>query len=209
MKYIAHRGYHNKNRKENTLIAFKRAINDDYFSGFELDIRQSKDKKIVVIHDAYIDRISNSSGLVKNKTAKELKKIGVPTLQEVLKLTTDKIILIEIKEADLNIKNLLKIIKKYPNRRIYIDSFNKSVIKKLDLKPRKYKLGTLNFMLPNVTNYPYDFIGIYKKALTKDLYYKAQKLHKEVFVWGLLDIPNFDNSLKKEENLYLIVNKKI
>ncbi len=76
MKLIAHRGI----GKENTLESFKNAIKDKSVFGFELDIRYSKDKEIVVIHDSFIDRVTKKSGLVANMTSLELKKLGIPKL---------------------------------------------------------------------------------------------------------------------------------
>ena len=45
---IAHRGKVDSINKENTILAFTSAINDKKYGGFELDIRETKDKKIVV-----------------------------------------------------------------------------------------------------------------------------------------------------------------
>ena len=55
MKLIAHRGLYKNKKEENTLIAFKKAINSDCYTGFECDVRQTKDKKYVIFHDAFID----------------------------------------------------------------------------------------------------------------------------------------------------------
>ena len=49
MKLIAHRGLTNENIKENTLEAFINAIENNY-DGIELDLRLTKDKKIVCLH---------------------------------------------------------------------------------------------------------------------------------------------------------------
>ena len=46
---IAHRGKVDSINKENTILAFTSAINDKKYGGFELDIRETKDKKIVVL----------------------------------------------------------------------------------------------------------------------------------------------------------------
>lgn len=210
MKYIAHRGFKNKTAKENSLKAFKNAIKDDYFSGFELDIRESKDKKIVVIHDLFIDRVSKKSGLVKHKTARELKVLGIPLLEDVLKLKTNKIILIEIKDYDINLDKLVKLLKKYKNKNIYVDSFSTKVIKKLAQYKPPVKLGVLNTVFNSEKNYDsYDFIGLYKNILTDDLVNYFLKRKIEVFVWGLMDNINLDKTIKNKDELYLIVNNKL
>ena len=65
MKLIAHRGLTNENIKENTLEAFINAIENNY-DGIELDIRLTKDKKIVVLHDKLINRTSDGKGNINN-----------------------------------------------------------------------------------------------------------------------------------------------
>ena len=209
MEYIAHRGYKN-NSKENTIPSFLNAINDPYFCGFELDVRESKDKKIMVIHDAFIDRVTNKNGLVKNKSSKSLKKLGIPTLEDVLKLETDKMIVIEIKDYDLNLNNLVKLLNKYKQRDIYVWSFSSKVIKKLAKYERSFKIGVLNIVINSEKNYDYyDFIGIYKNILTNELasYFISQDI--KLFIWGLMDKIYIDDDFKFKDKLYLIVNTKI
>ncbi|MBN2781577.1 MAG: hypothetical protein JXR21_06405, partial [Candidatus Marinimicrobia bacterium] len=57
-RIIAHRGFSSA-APENTLTAFKKAIESgaDYF---ELDVHQSRDGKLVVIHDGTVDRVSSN-----------------------------------------------------------------------------------------------------------------------------------------------------
>lgn len=149
MRIIAHRGL--KEYKQNTKEALLQALNKDYIDGIELDVRITKDNKIVIIHDPIINLVSNGSGIVKLMTYRKLLKYNFGTkenpqkimlLDDFLKeLNTDKIILIDIKEEldDLRIvKYLPKIIDKY-NLNIYLTSFNYNIIKNLT----KYKVGLL------------------------------------------------------------------
>ena len=52
--FFAHRGAHNDMIPENSLLAFKRAIELEA-QGVEFDIRRTKDGVIVINHDDYID----------------------------------------------------------------------------------------------------------------------------------------------------------
>ena len=120
MQLIAHRGLTNKFYKENTIEAFENAINNKYI-GIELDIRMTKDKKIVILHDKVINRTSNGKGNINNLEYKELKKYNfgskeipskIPLLKDVIKKFNNTIIFIELKEkidkySLLNILNLL------------------------------------------------------------------------------------------------------
>ena len=54
---IAHRGY-SARYPENTLVAFAKAV-EAGADMIELDVRLSKDRRLVVIHDERIDRTSD------------------------------------------------------------------------------------------------------------------------------------------------------
>jgi glycerophosphoryl diester phosphodiesterase len=106
---IAHRGYRAR-YPENTLIAFKAALDADV-PMIELDVRLSKDRKLVVIHDATLERTTNGHGQVNDYTLKQLKKLDagswfnpkfagerVPELSEILDLAIGRALVnIEIK----------------------------------------------------------------------------------------------------------------
>ena len=81
MKLIAHRlGYQMTNYPENSLETIKYIFeNKDLLNtcdGFEFDICFTKDHIPVVIHDKYIDDISDNSGLIENYTLEQLQKIN-------------------------------------------------------------------------------------------------------------------------------------
>ena len=102
--YYAHRGLHNDERAENSMSAFKAAVDAGY--GIELDIRLSKDGKLVVFHDDTLDRVCGREGKVIDFTAEELATFklsgtddGIPLFSDVLALIDGKIpLLVEIKE---------------------------------------------------------------------------------------------------------------
>lgn len=43
--------------------------------GIELDLHLSKDGHVVICHDEQVDRVSNGSGLIRDKTLDELKNL--------------------------------------------------------------------------------------------------------------------------------------
>ena len=109
---IAHRGA-SAYAPENTLASFELAI-DIGADAIELDLRQTKDSVLVVLHDADIDRTTNGEGNVKDFTFSELQKLDagswfhkefsnqkIPSLEEVIDLLDDStIIIIELKEGN-------------------------------------------------------------------------------------------------------------
>lgn len=101
----AHRGFRTK-YPENTIEAFKAALTLD-IDQIETDVRITKDGELVLIHDATVDRTTNGSGLVCEKTLAELKQLDagsgtkIPTLTEFMELIKDHPTLtidIELKE---------------------------------------------------------------------------------------------------------------
>lgn len=96
---------------ENTLSAFRRGI-EAGADAIELDVHLSKDDQLVVIHDPRVDRTTNGSGVVREMTLTEIKRLDaaarfagagtygvqrVPVLQEVFDLAGRRRIFIEIK----------------------------------------------------------------------------------------------------------------
>ncbi len=106
---IGHRGYPAK-YPENTLAAFQAAIAAGA-TMVELDVMLSRDRKLVVIHDATLERTTNGHGAVADSTLAELKRLDagsrfdavfadqqLPKLSEVLDLVNGRVYVnIEIK----------------------------------------------------------------------------------------------------------------
>ena len=123
ISFIAHRG-ESSLAPENTLAAIKQAWTNNA-DGVEIDVRLTKDNKIVVIHDSNTKRTSGMPGKVNSFSLESLKKLDVgiwkgrkwlneriPTLEEVFKtIPHEKFVMVEIKctTAILPIiKNLLR-----------------------------------------------------------------------------------------------------
>lgn len=203
MKYIIHRGITSNRFKENSYTAIKRALIDKSSLGVEFDIRLAKDDKIVLSHDNiinfnYIENM-NYNDIIKNKY--------LTTLDKVLNINTDKILLIDIK-VNNNYKKfgnlLLKELDKY-ERNIYLASFNKKVIKYLR-KKTKYKKGiiTLNYKKNNN-----DFVVINYNTISSKKINDIK--NKEIFIWTIHnnnDLEKVKNKFSNIDNFYLIIDKE-
>ena len=109
---IAHKGA-SGTTPENTLAAFKKAL-ELGVDMIEMDVRLTKDEKIVVFHDETLDRTTNGGGAVVDYTLEEIKELDagswfdpayrdekIPTLKEALDLINGKCkVLIEIKHEE-------------------------------------------------------------------------------------------------------------
>lgn len=99
----AHRGLHRAGVPENSLAAFRAAVEHGY--GAELDVHLLKDGALAVIHDSKLKRTTGLEGRVEDLTAAELKncplegtKETIPTFEEVLKVFFGKTpLIIELK----------------------------------------------------------------------------------------------------------------
>lgn len=133
IEVIAHRGGSIES-PENTLFAFENAVTISPKVILEMDVHYTKDKQIVVHHDDILDRTTNATGPLKEKTLEELKKLDaaynfkdesgnfslrgkgvqIPTIIEVFDKYPDTRMIIEVKPDDIDLaKDLYTLAKKY------------------------------------------------------------------------------------------------
>jgi len=61
MKIFAHRGFSGR-YPQNTMLAFQKAL-ESGCDGIELDVQLTKDGEVVIIHDEYLDDLTECTGL--------------------------------------------------------------------------------------------------------------------------------------------------
>lgn len=85
---LSHRGF-SLDGLENSMVAFEAAAGLG-FGYLEIDIRTTRDGVVMVFHDELLDRVSNATGPVGDRTLAELRSVQIqgvepiPTLEEVL-----------------------------------------------------------------------------------------------------------------------------
>jgi glycerophosphoryl diester phosphodiesterase len=94
---VAHRGA-SVEHPENTIEAFEAAI-DAGADAVEFDVRLTADGHAVVMHDPDVSRTTDGHGLVSEMTLDQLRKLGVPTLEETLQCLAGRA------AADIELKN--------------------------------------------------------------------------------------------------------
>lgn len=100
---IAHRGFHDLESPENSLGAFAKAVNHNYY--IELDIQLSKDGEVMVFHDDTLKRMTGKEGSIHDYDCATLQtfKLGdtdytIPTFKQVLNLVAGQtLIVVEFK----------------------------------------------------------------------------------------------------------------
>ena len=149
-KPIAHRGLWNDKIVENSLSAYKNAIDNGY--PIEIDVYQTADGEIVSFHDKCLLRMTGAQGMVYEKTITQLKDLSllntnekIPTLKEVLSLIDGKVpLLIEFKEQPKKnfIENTVNILKNYKGE-FAVQSFNPLYLNKIKKLAPEFIRGIL------------------------------------------------------------------
>ncbi|QBY02146.1 phosphodiesterase [Rhodophyticola sp. CCM32] len=103
---LAHRALHDMGQgiPENGVTAVRRAVSAGY--GIEIDVQPSADGVAMVFHDATLDRLTETTGMVHDRTARELMDLrlkgseeNIPSLAQILQLVEGRVpLLIEIKD---------------------------------------------------------------------------------------------------------------
>lgn len=201
VEVTAHRGY-SAVYPENTIPAFKGAIQVGA-DWAELDVQQTADGEVIVMHDSNLKRTTGLDKEVWQVTWDEIKDLDngswfdkkyqtvrIPTLEEVLKVCRGKIHLnIEIKpsghDKDLE-KQVAKLLKKYHMRDTCVvsslkyDSLRK--IKEADDSIETAYITSVSY--GNFTNLEYaDGYSVESTLLSKSFVNKAQKAGKQIYVW--------------------------
>lgn len=181
---------------ENTLISVSKALAFGC-DRIEVDVQQSKDGQVVVLHDRTLERTTNGSGFVETYTLDELKKLDagskfdkkfagekIPTLDEVFELIDGKsVFLIEIKDGsetypDIE-KHVVESIHKYnAHHWVIVHSFNDHVLEKVHqldstIVLHKLLIGDLPLLpLFNDGNWNSSSFASYDYCTEISLYYK-------------------------------------
>ncbi|MBR4290108.1 MAG: glycerophosphodiester phosphodiesterase [Oscillospiraceae bacterium] len=108
----AHRGLHDGEKPENSMAAFRAALENGY--GIELDIHLMKDGNLAVIHDTSLLRTTGAAVKITDLTAEELVNYPlegteetIPLFSQVLELFAGKAPLIIELKADDNVEALV------------------------------------------------------------------------------------------------------
>ena len=209
LRDYAHRGLHGNGVVENSLEAFKLAVNNNF--GIELDVQLSKDGEVVVFHDGTLNRMTGVDKNVIDLTLAELKELNllnsnqkIPTFKEVLALVDGKVpLLVEIKGDTFDTSvcpKVAEVLKEYKGDYL-IESFNPFILREMKkylpnalygqlyynrcLDKKKYNFLNVTYtgMMLNVISRP-DFLSYDKHTRNSFIVKLTTKLYKRPqFVW--------------------------
>lgn len=195
---IAHRGAKSLSKHENTLESFQIAI-DLNVEMVEFDIRQTKDKKLVIYHNPTIDcRRIRELTYRQLTTIANRKGLEIPLLEDVLKLCHGKVHLdIEFKESGYE-KEVVDLVTTYYDYDEFIMiSFSDNIIKEVKRLDPNIRTGLLIglegaslpqrlqeiYPIRRLKNTNADFIAAHYYLVTRFLLYLCKKYNYDLVVW--------------------------
>jgi len=202
MQIIAHRGA-SASEPENTLRSIRRAI-DLGTDLVEVDVRQSLDGELLIMHDPTVDRTTNGSGRVENMSISQLKQLNagfgeeIPTLTDVLELVDWKVgLVIEIKVPGIEDK-VLDIINQSGMHKVMIASFYHPVCLKVKLIDHTVPTGVIFRCQPvkteNLARNAYaNSIFPHYQFLSREMVEKCHEHGIFVYPWVIDNIADLDH----------------
>ncbi|MCJ8346221.1 hypothetical protein MJH12_11820 [bacterium] len=198
---IAHRGS-SLVCPENTLASFEAATKEgsDYL---EIDVRLTKDKQIIIMHDRKVNRTSNRKGRIRKYTLDELKRFDIgswfhsdfkdqriSTLEEILSSFGSQGFIIDVKELAIE-KYVVKALKDFDCNHIIISSFHWVILKKFKKLNPLLKLALL---VPRKFGWRRKFrkakkLGLYsihveQNIVNQDMVNEAKALDLKIIPWS-------------------------
>jgi len=194
IKVTGHRGAAGL-EPENTLRSIRKAI-DLGVDRVEIDVRVTRDGRLVVIHDETVDRTTNGHGYVNELTLDEIRKLNagkgekVPTLEEVLEITRGRVELqIELKVPEATSSTLRLIERENAEGEVIITSFIHDLLRRVhDFNP-ELRTGALFFnvegdICKKALNVYSKAIHVYYRNVDAELVRHAHEMGLEIEVWN-------------------------
>jgi len=205
---FAHRGA-SAYAPENTLASFELAI-EQGADGIELDVKLSADGRVVVIHDATVDRTTGAHGRVKDTTLDEMRSLDagsffsekfknerIPTLEEVFETVGNRTF-INVELTNYNaphdhlVETVCMLVKKFGlHKRVLFSSFLPSNLARTrsylpDVPTGLLALGGILGAWPRSFGFvfgKYDALHANNKDATHEQIQRVHRLKRRIHVW--------------------------
>lgn len=188
---------------ENTLLSFKKAI--PLCDMVELDVYVCKTGEVIVFHDHRLERCTNGTGLVMDKTFTELQALDagegeqIPTLAEVLELVDNQVAInIELKgpgTAQPVFQVVNQFIKdgRYTLDRFVISSFNHPELNQFKALAPEASIGCLISCIPAdlaaiAESVQAEYLNVCGEFISQELVDDAHRRGLKVMVWTVNEI---------------------
>ena len=204
VEITAHRGGAT-HAPENTLAAIRQAI-EDQTDWVEIDVQESKDGVVVVVHDSDLKKVAGEELKIWEGTADELRSIDigsyfdpgfrnerVPTLEEVLQVCRDRVgVNIELKyyghDKDLERKVVDLVEQNGMSSNVVVMSLEAAGIAKIKSLRPHWTVGLLTATaIGDLTRAEADFLAVNANLASRRFIDQAHRKHKAVHVWTVND----------------------
>ncbi|NUU61591.1 glycerophosphodiester phosphodiesterase [Paenibacillus agri] len=200
---MAHRGYVSKG-PENTIEAIQGAI-EAHADYAEIDVLETKDGDLAVIHDTNLKRLTGTHAQVYDLTMAELRELQVKqgsftgrisSLAEVMNVARGKIKLnIEIKthgkENNL-VATFIRIMREnhFENESV-VQSLNYEIVQQVKAAAPDLQVGYIMFAgVPDMGRIAADFVVMEEYMVKESVIASAKRYHKPIYVWTVNDKDN-------------------
>jgi glycerophosphoryl diester phosphodiesterase len=217
IEIIAHRGAAGS-RPENTLASVRKGI-EDRADWIEIDVQETADGDIVVVHDSDLMKLAGVDLKIWDATLEDLEKIDIgswfdpaygdqrtPLLRDVLELAKGKSkVLIELKYYGHDIaleERVARVVEDMEMQdQVAIMSLKYPAIQKMqELRPT-WRTGVLAASsVGNTAKLDGDFIAISQRFASTSLIRATQNAGKDIYVWTVNDPLNMSKMISKGVN---------
>jgi glycerophosphoryl diester phosphodiesterase len=203
-KIIAHRGA-SADAPENTLAAIELAI-DQGADWVEIDVQETREGTVVVIHDSDLKKVAGSSQKVFELSLADLQSVDIgswmapsfseqriPSLQQVLELCKNRInIVIELKYYGQEVRleeRVAELVEAAGMQdQIAVMSLSHTGIQKMRTLRSSWKVGLLSSVaMGDITRLDVDFFAVNANFVRRRLIKQAHRRDRQVMVWTVND----------------------
>jgi len=193
---IGHRGAR-AYKPENTLSSFAYAVQLGA-NAVEFDVRRTRDGEVVVIHDETVDRVSDGTGLVRELTLEEIKRLRVdgekiPTLREALEFLDGRVdrILVELKETGYE-DHVLSVVEECRLiDRVILISFHEEALRNIQAVDSRVKTGLIyvkhSSPIQAALSLEADYLVAFHKFVHRRNVDQAHENKLKIIVWTIND----------------------
>ncbi len=204
VRIVAHRGAAGK-APENTLASVRQAI-EDGTDWVEIDVQETRDGEVVVVHDSDFMKLAGVDLKVWDASMDQLGAIDVgawfgpafrgervPTLRQVLELARGKVgVVIELKyyghDQQLEQRVVDRVEAAGMASEVVIMSLDYAAIQKIRALRPDWTIGLLSAkVIGDLTRLDADFFAVNQGMASASLVRRARALGKQVYVWTLND----------------------
>jgi len=152
-RIVAHRGA--RSMTENSMASIKEAFAQQA-DIVEMDVRMTRDKEFIILHDYFLERTTTGTGWVLTKCRKELRDIRllngepIPTLEEVLtylRRRKDGMIMLDVKDAVFGLFDVKRFVSALEEHdilhRVIVSSFNPFMLHRIKKRQPQLDIALL------------------------------------------------------------------